>query len=229
MKMMTKLIGAVLLAGAASGCSNAQTSASYEIFDQWDNPARSKSRIYRQNLLPEDASELFSDVVFVHQFESGQRGGETEVTVTHFSASGESVECRVIPSRTYVWTAVIEPYWVESERQRASWPATRYNRTDGTTGVQSYQYNGETGQLTGFTYQSPFWWEGRVGHLQYDLPAMVYTVCPDFPSAASLGVEVNAAQTALTYDALVAQNPGRRVLRPDLVTPVTIRPWTADQ
>ena len=30
---------------------------------------------------------------------------------------------------------------------------------------------------------------------------------------------VNQLQTAVTYDALLAQDRGRRILRPDLVTP----------
>ena len=46
----------------------------------------------------------------------------------------------------------------------------------------------------------------------------VYELYPDFPSPEEPGVEVNEAQTADRYDALVAQDPGQRILRPDLVT-----------
>ena len=37
--------------------------------------------------------------------------------------------------------------------------------------------------------------------------------------AEQLGLEINHTQTALTYPELVAQDPGRRVRRPDLITP----------
>ena len=47
----------------------------------------------------------------------------------------------------------------------------------------------------------------------------MYTLCPDFPPAEELGLEINHTQTALTYPELVAQDPGRRVRRPDLITP----------
>ena len=57
------------------------------------------------------------------------------------------------------------------------------------------------------------------GHLQERLPRAVYDICPNFPPPERLGLEVNEAQTAKFYDDLLAQDPGRRVLRPDLVTP----------
>ena len=67
-------------------------------------------------------------------------------------------------------------------------------------------------------------WRGRwrawdIGHHQERLPAIIWTLCPDFPSASELGMGVNQLQTAVTYDALLAQDRGRRILRPDLVTP----------
>ena len=72
-------------------------------------------------------------------------------------------------------------------------------------------------------------WRGRwrawdIGHHQERLPAATWTLCPDFPSAEELGMGVNQLQTAVTYDALLAQDPGRRILRPDLVTPDPIEP-----
>ena len=57
------------------------------------------------------------------------------------------------------------------------------------------------------------------GHLQKNIPAVVYKVCPGFPSARSLGVGVNKRQTATSYRRLVAQDAGQRIKRPDLVTP----------
>ena len=82
-------------------------------------------------------------------------------------------------------------------------------------------YDGATGQLVMYARGGPrkTWVDWNVGHLQERLPRAVWTLCPDFPSAEELGVGVNEAQTAITYDRLIEQDPGRRVLRPDLITP----------
>ncbi len=57
------------------------------------------------------------------------------------------------------------------------------------------------------------------GHLRRRLFFAVQRLCPDFPSTESLGLEVNASQGSFFYDDLLAQHPGERVLRPELVTP----------
>ncbi len=69
-----------------------------------------------------------------------------------------------------------------------------------------------------FRHRQPGWHTWDVGHLQERLPAAVWTLCPEFPSAEELGVGINKNQTAVTYDKLLEQDPGRRVLRPDLIT-----------
>ena len=79
-------------------------------------------------------------------------------------------------------------------------------------------YDGATGRIVWYRLRK-IWHTWDVGHLQERLPRAVWTLCPDFPSAAELGVGVNEAQTAVTYDRLIAQDPGRRILRPDLITP----------
>ena len=81
-------------------------------------------------------------------------------------------------------------------------------------------YDGNTGQIVWYGYprKKKRWFTWDPGHLQERLPASVYTLCPDFPSSEELGVNVNDKQTAVTYDKLLKQDPGRRVLRPDLVT-----------
>ena len=80
-------------------------------------------------------------------------------------------------------------------------------------------YDADTGEALWFGRYNRRWWSWNPGHLQERLPAATWTLCPDFPSAESLGIGVNRAQTAHTYRALVAQDPGRRIKRPDLVTP----------
>lgn len=82
-------------------------------------------------------------------------------------------------------------------------------------------YDPETGEVLWFGATASaghFWVEEHRGHLQERLPAVTWTECPEFTPAEELGVEVNHKQTARSYSGLIAQDPGRRVLRPDLVT-----------
>ena len=79
-------------------------------------------------------------------------------------------------------------------------------------------YEPETGRIVFYGHRNGKWHTWDPGHIQERLPRAVYTLCPDFPSPEELGVEVNSKQTAVTYDKLLEQDSGRRVLRPDLVT-----------
>ena len=81
-------------------------------------------------------------------------------------------------------------------------------------------YDESTGQIVWYTYSRKVkkWFTWDPGHLQERLPAAVYTLCPDFPSPKELGARVNKKQTAVTYDKLLEQDRGQRVLRPDLIT-----------
>ena len=78
-------------------------------------------------------------------------------------------------------------------------------------------YDGTTGQIVWYRLRKT-WHTKNPGHIQERLPRAVYTLCPEFPSPEELGVGVNEAQTAITYDKLLQQDPGRRILRPDLIT-----------
>ncbi|MCY4305824.1 MAG: hypothetical protein OXC62_13765 [Aestuariivita sp.] len=83
--------------------------------------------------------------------------------------------------------------------------------------------NAENGELTiwhAFNKKSPgsvSFFLNAVGHLQHNIPCVVYNLCPDFPSAQDLDLEINEAQTAVTYHDLMAQHPGKCILRNDLV------------
>ena len=79
-------------------------------------------------------------------------------------------------------------------------------------------YDGNTGQIVWYRHRDRKWHTKNPGHIQERLPRAVYTLCPEFPSPEELGVGVNEAQTAITYDKLLQQDPGRRILRPDLIT-----------
>ena len=80
-------------------------------------------------------------------------------------------------------------------------------------------YDAASGEMIWYGPWRGRWWDWNIGHLQARLPASTWDICPDFPSAKELGVGINPKQTALTYDGILAQDPGRRILRPDLVTP----------
>ena len=79
-------------------------------------------------------------------------------------------------------------------------------------------YEAESGRIVFYRHRNKTWHPWNPGHIQERLPAAVYTICPDFPSPEELGVKVNSKQTAVTYDKLLEQDRGQRVLRPDLVT-----------
>ena len=80
-------------------------------------------------------------------------------------------------------------------------------------------YNPANGDIVWYRPWQGHFEDHNIGHLQARIPAAVYDLCPDFPSPEELGMEVNTAQTADRYDALMAQHTDRRILRPDLVTP----------
>ena len=86
----------------------------------------------------------------------------------------------------------------------------------GGTGVPVY--NARTGGMKWYRTYRKRWVDASHGHIQKRLPRAVWTVCPNFPSAKSLGVGVNEKQTAITYFDLVKQDRGQRIKRPDLVT-----------
>ena len=94
------------------------------------------------------------------------------------------------------------------------------DRNSDTAGWLIPNYDPASGDIVWYTVSNRKGWtnDHNIGHLQERLPAAVYDLCPDFPSPEELGVEVNPAQTADRYDALLAQDRGQRVLRPDLVT-----------
>ena len=108
---------------------------------------------------------------------------------------------------------------VKSDSHGRVWPSLEMDYGFGPVS-KSLLYDGPTGDAVRFSYIAPREeWMFLPGHLQRRLPAAVRRLCPDFPSAESLGLEVNTAQTAVFYDDLVAQHPGERILRPDPVTP----------
>ena len=69
---------------------------------------------------------------------------------------------------------------------------------------QRVQYNRYAGTIVKGDERRGVLW---IGHLQDTIPAVTWTLCPDFPLPGDLGFRLNPGQTAQTYKALVAQDP----------------------
>jgi hypothetical protein len=150
-------------------------------------------------------------------------GGEVSITWT--TRRGKEITCFGLPSKGGVYgvgETPIKGVVIENRRMSVRYPLLEGTVTDFVDGEKvtdvSYKllrYDSSTGGLTSFWFYKHKWWEAGTGHLQERLPAVVYELCPDFPSAKSLGARINHKQTAKFYHDLVRQDPGRRVLKPE--------------
>ena len=179
------------------------------------------------NVRADDMHELFSGKVLVvdrsAKLSSDPAVINHAVKVIFLGKDGRYIWCSYGSNFNYF---VNENNWEPARwKQRRSLfpflnPATERKGGNGGGLGNSPLYDGDTGQIVWYTYvgEKKRWITWDPGHLQERLPAAVYTLCPDFPSPEELGVKVNTKQTAVTYDKLLEQDPGRRVLRPDLIT-----------
>ena len=169
------------------------------------------------NVRAEDMMALVGGKVMVSRIYSTPGQSRDELKIIHIGRDG-----------VYTWCSTFTD--ADRHTERDQWAAMLWktrgrtlpllNPSTGTPGLGlSPLYDADTGEALWFTRYNRRWWSWDPGHLQERLPAATWTLCPDFPSAESLGIGVNRAQTAHTYRALVAQDPGRRIKRPDLVTP----------
>ena len=106
---------------------------------------------------------------------------------------------------------------IELKSRAVRYPLKKATYDNGKTWYQLLRYNGETGELTTFVDRRGRVWEADVGHLQARLPAVTWEICPNFPSAKSLGTKVNKKQTSRFYFELLRQDAGKRILRPQYV------------
>lgn len=211
--------------GSVSGTPRAFQTATY---DHWDVRGRFSTRdqVF-QNVTQEDLVTLLSGKTFVGYEESDGLGAAYgAISVRYFAADGSLPMC-IVSYKTGQprddafgmkgWKSVT----VSSDFTK---PLYQSIEPDGQLGYAAMQYNSATGQLAGLGAHGRNWEDVRKGHLQNGIPAAVYTACPDFPSAESLGTFVNQNQTSWNYFELVQQDPGDRVRRPDLVTAYTPTP-----
>ena len=173
------------------------------------------------NVRAENFQALFSDTVMISRIFYVAEPGFDEMKIIFIGADGRYVWCSANPEEGRFWH---DHPWQPELRTIGGKLAPIFNPHSGETGNGGLSplYDGATGKIVWYTLIMGRWWDWDRGHLQKRLPAVTWDLCPGFPSAEELGVEVNAAQTATTYDALIAQNPGTRILRPDLITPNAI-------
>ena len=177
------------------------------------------------NVRGEDYLALFGNTVMITGIHMKARVKDPlyNMKVIFMGADGRYVWCSESRSGTrYTY----RNEWVGLRRRMAAgWtPLVQTGADKNGKGRNSPLYDGETGQIIWYSLYHGRWWDWDTGHLQARVPAAVYTLCPDFPSPEELGVGLNAKQTATNYPALLAQDPGRRILRPDLVTPNPVEP-----
>ena len=179
------------------------------------------------NVRAEDYAALLGDTVMVTNNgrpETGYGLPLNRIGVIFTGADGRYVWCKM---RDNGESYVKERRWVPEMRRLGPGLTPIFDPSPEDTrpiNGLSPLYDGATGEAIFYTPNDGVWWDWDVGHLQERLPAATWTLCPDFPSAEELGVGVNARQTATTYPELVAQDPGRRILRPDLVTHNPVEP-----
>ncbi len=171
----------------------------------------------RGNVVGVDVPELLVGSVIVGRWAPDSRG----YFVAALTADGRFHECWVAPSESPRSTHVTGTWrtgGVGTDARGRVWPWLGMDYGRGPVPWIAL-YDAESGDFAKFMYRPDELWIVWTGHPQRRLPASVPGLCPEFPPAAALGLETNRAQTASSYDGLLAQHPGERVLRPDLVTP----------
>lgn len=234
----TLLCAAALLSGCVASEISAQEASSSTIItmpqDRYDAWSTRNARFSSDQIYPNvdywNIEPLLAGKVFVSYYESGGRpaddgGSYGTFRADYLTADGRIVGCAgEVPAASNTYRIEWRPAYIGNERLNIGYPAMAASPdVSNNPGYYIHQYNAETGQLVEFTQQGRIWWEANKGHLQERIPAVVYEICPDFPSAESLGLRVNTAQTSTNYFELIEQDPGRRILRPDLVSEVTTR------
>ena len=231
-RMIARLtIAALLLAVPASASAHSDRGQklpqSYaEAFIPWTQDEFRREPFYRHppgNVRAEDMRPLFDNNVLVISFgrESSTVGAPNHaLKVVFIGKDGRYLFCAYDENVDYFYE---EDHWAPVKVKHAGTLSHRLDPAINNDNIQGLSplYDGNTGQIVWYARGGPrnTWYTWNPGHLQERLPRAVWTLCPDFPSAEELGVGVNEAQTAITYDRLIEQDPGRRVLRPDLITP----------
>ena len=175
-----------------------------------------------QNIAANHVKPLLRNTARVTHWENGEGwlpdGGY--VRIVWYGADGKESRCLQDSEKGGSdggWgTSTYSGVTIELKSRAVRYPLKKGVFEDGDD-YQLLRYNGETGDLTTFLGGKGRWWEGDVGHLQARLPAVTWEICPNFPSAKSLGTKVNKKQTSRFYFELLRQDAGKRILRPQYV------------
>lgn len=246
MKSTHSLIAALGAAAMLAGCVSSTTEPGQRTAARGDGPATPKTVAearatleayrgsspfppeYREqpgNVRAEDLRELFGNSVLVSEKTLFAPAEKRRLQIVHTGRDGRVASCQYERVRhgmaVYRWSWRVGKVRTPDGRLSpvVQWDSRSYGRRRG--GPLSVLHDGATGETFMHFSVGPrywYWLQWFGGHLQERLPAVTWTLCPNFPSAEKLGVGVNHAQTSVFYDELVAQDPGRRIRRPDLIT-----------
>lgn len=148
-----------------------------------------------------------------HGFDSVKGTANDAVRITHFAEDGTSYACGFDEDRDFNLTGYFygddhkwstEPHRKRLSRLRFLGPGDDPTSNRKTT---AQIYEPETGRISNRIYGNGRYYIGTDGHMQASIPAVVYDLCPDFPSPEALGLPLNAAQTSAKYSKLLAQDP----------------------
>jgi hypothetical protein len=173
-----------------------------------------------QNVKAEHIQPLFNGSAFVAHLDyeglgNTKSGGDIQI---FWFSKNKKYSCYGYPNTGGLHQVYISKYdgvMHHSKYLRADYPLIATWSAEGNANRRSLiRYEASTGNFTQYWYEKLKWWETITGHLQSELPAVTWELCPDFPSAKSLGARVNKKQTAKFYNDLVAQDAGKRVRKP---------------
>jgi len=170
-----------------------------------------------QNVAAEHVQPLLANTAWVFTWWTGKnkkRGGY--FSVAWYDADGTGYGCSVrtnsgkpIPA----WSGTFTGRVFDRKRRDVRYPLLE-RVIEGERYYKLLRYESATGDLATYDMVNNRWSESHFGHLQARIPAVTWEICPDFPSAESLGAEVNTRQTSRYYNELLKQDPGERILRP---------------
>lgn len=172
-----------------------------------------------QNVKAEHVVPLFNGAAYVSHIAYdgiGKKRAGGEVTISWYK-DGVSYLCMGFPSFGTPYSYGAHPFkgtTIHNKKMAVQYPLMEYKNPNNEKDYSLFRYDSATGRTSNYWYQKNRWWEADTGHLQSELPAVTWDLCPDFPSAKSLGARVNTKQTAPFYNDLIAQDPGKRVLKP---------------
>ena len=230
---MSKINTIAKLGVALALCATAATAGTRDIHKHGD---------FFQNVKAEHVQPLLGGTAFVSHVDYENMGNTSSggtLSIAWYDTNGNRYLCQGYPQKgiSYSWGSrgfggIVR----ESKYLRARHPLVQFKNKGKMTGREMIRYDAATASFTNYWYQNYRWWEMRTGHLQSELPAVTWELCPDFPSAKSLGARVNKKQTAKFYNDLVRQSPGKRVKKPQYESKVPLnvpldldfKPMTSD-